>query len=252
MSATRGPGEARATDADVFEALESVYDPELDRSLAELRYVEDVRIDGTDVAVGLRLPTGLCSPAFAWMMAADARDAIESLPGVETATVRLRDHVDDDAITEGVNGEASFEETFEDAGGDLDGLRRTLDHKARMGRQHAAVSALQQAGVEPAAIVAVTHGNLRIDGDDAIVSVGDRQILIDAEPFASFVEMVEAMGLDTAPDAPLFLTPGEEAIPPEEFEDVRLLTRLASVNMSGQAHQCILLLENRYGLPSRE
>lgn len=56
------------------------------------------------------------------------------------------------------------------------------------------------------------------------------------------------MGIDVGPDAPLFLTPGEEASPAEEFESVRQLTRLAGVDMSGRAHKCSLLLESRCGL----
>jgi len=242
------PDRTGPEEADVYEALDSVYDPELDRSLAELRYVDHVRIDGGDVSVGLRLPTGLCSPAFAWMMATGAREAIEALPGVESAAVSLRDHVDAEAVTGGVNAGASFEETFDDAAGDVEELRRTLDHKARMSRQHAAVTALLDAGVEPAAVVALTHGDLDVGGEVARLDLGDRVVSLDAEPFAHFVEKVEAMGLPTDPDAPLFLTPADGAIPPEEFESVRQLTRLSSVNMSGQAHQCSLLLQSRYDL----
>ena len=37
-------------------------------------------IDDGDVTVEFTLPTAWCSPAFAWMMATDARDEVDSLP----------------------------------------------------------------------------------------------------------------------------------------------------------------------------
>jgi hypothetical protein len=37
-------------------------------------------IDDGDVTVEFTLPTAWCSPAFAWMMATDARGEVDSLP----------------------------------------------------------------------------------------------------------------------------------------------------------------------------
>ncbi|MFB6135667.1 MAG: iron-sulfur cluster assembly protein [Halobacteriaceae archaeon] len=50
-------------------ALDGVTDPELDRSLVDLGYVDEVAVDGGRATVRLTLPTAWCSPAFAWMMA---------------------------------------------------------------------------------------------------------------------------------------------------------------------------------------
>ncbi|MFC7136366.1 iron-sulfur cluster assembly protein [Halobaculum litoreum] len=84
---SRAEGTAAATPAAVRERLDRVTDPELDTSIVELDYIEDIRItadadaDGDAVFVAFTLPTAWCSPAFAWMMAGDARDAVASLPG---------------------------------------------------------------------------------------------------------------------------------------------------------------------------
>ena len=79
--------------AHVLDALGTVYDPELDEPITSLRFVTscDVSADG-DVDVRLRLPTPQCAPNFAFLMAADARDAVRRLPEVREVTVVLEDH----------------------------------------------------------------------------------------------------------------------------------------------------------------
>ena len=75
----------------VLAALDGVIDPELDEPITTLRFVSSVEIsaDG-DVEVVLRLPTPQCAPNFAFLMAADARNAVRRLPGVRGVTVLLR------------------------------------------------------------------------------------------------------------------------------------------------------------------
>ena len=79
--------------AHVLDALGTVFDPELDEPITSLRFVTscDVSADG-DVDVRLRLPTPQCAPNFAFLMAADARDAVRRLPEVGEVTVVLEDH----------------------------------------------------------------------------------------------------------------------------------------------------------------
>ena len=45
-----------------------VTDPELDESIVELDYVDQIDIGDDDVTVHFTLPTAWCSPAFAWMI----------------------------------------------------------------------------------------------------------------------------------------------------------------------------------------
>ena len=77
--------------AQVLDALGAVYDPELDEPITALEFVSscDVSADG-DVDVRLRLPTPQCAPNFAYLMAADARDAVRRLPEVARGHGRAR------------------------------------------------------------------------------------------------------------------------------------------------------------------
>ncbi len=45
--------------------LDRIVDPELDRSIVELEYVDRIEADDGDVEVAFTLPTAWCSPAFA-------------------------------------------------------------------------------------------------------------------------------------------------------------------------------------------
>jgi len=90
-------------------ALETVRDPELDEPITSLGFVTSctVSADG-DATVRLRLPTYFCAPNFAFLMVADAYDAVSALPGVRRAEVVLEDHFASDAINGGVAAQAGF------------------------------------------------------------------------------------------------------------------------------------------------
>ena len=108
------------TTDDVRARLESVDDPELDESIVDLEYIHDLTIDGSKVSVTLVLPTAWCSPAFAWMMATGARDELEALSEVDTATITLEDHMHATEINRGVNERLDFEMVFEEAEDDIE------------------------------------------------------------------------------------------------------------------------------------
>lgn len=115
------------TEKAVRDRLDRVTDPELDESIVALEYIDEITIQRDSVTVDFTLPTAWCSPAFAWMMATDARDELEALERVETATIRLHEHMHETEITEGVNQRQSFAETFPDADGGVAEIRATLD-----------------------------------------------------------------------------------------------------------------------------
>jgi metal-sulfur cluster biosynthetic enzyme len=211
---------------DVLDALEAVRDPELDQSLTELGFVAGVEVDGEAVAVRLRLPTYFCAPNFAFLMVADARAAVEALPGVERAHVELEDHFTADEINAAVNRDAGFVDAFpEHACDELDELRVLFQRKALMARQGRLCD-----GLSAGAIVAMRLGDL--EGADA-----DR-----------CRELRHELGIDARPSAPAFVT-GEGA--PITVADVpRFLrfARLVSTSLEGNAGLCRSLLKTRYDL----
>ncbi len=101
----------------VLAALATVRDPELDEPVTELGFVSSctVSTDG-HALVRLRLPTYFCAPNFAFLMVADAQDAVSAVPGVSRAEVVLEDHFAADAINAGVAARSGFAESFARAG----------------------------------------------------------------------------------------------------------------------------------------
>src|SRR5215469_14637536 len=109
MAATTAAADA----ASLLAALGSVRDPELDEPIASLGFVAGCTISAAgDAEVRLRLPTYFCAPNFAYLMAADAYDAVIALPGVRTARVLLEDHFAAEAINSGVAAQAGFVQSF--------------------------------------------------------------------------------------------------------------------------------------------
>ena len=74
-------------------------DPELDEPITALGFVGSLIVSGRgEVEVRLRLPTPQCAPNFAYLMVADAYDAVSALDEVRKAEVVLDDHFASDAI----------------------------------------------------------------------------------------------------------------------------------------------------------
>jgi ATP-binding protein involved in chromosome partitioning len=75
------------TKAQVFEALSKVYDPELHRSLIELKMVREVHVHGRSVEVTIALTIPNCP--LKDQIEADVHTAIAALPGVKKAIVHM-------------------------------------------------------------------------------------------------------------------------------------------------------------------
>jgi metal-sulfur cluster biosynthetic enzyme len=143
-------------------ALETVRDPELDEPITSLGFVASctVSADG-DAEVQLRLPTYFCAPNFAYLMVADAYDAVSALPGVRLTTVVLEDHFAADAINSGVAAHAGFVRSFDgEAVAELDQLRAGFLRKAVMAGTDQVCRPLLAAGTDPAALLAMTLGEV--------------------------------------------------------------------------------------------
>lgn len=236
----------------VRSALESVTDPELDRSIVELDYVDEVRVDTdeseTHVHVVFTLPTAWCSPAFAWMMAVDARDAAEALPAVDDCTVELREHMHQTEVNHGVNEGLPFAEAFPDAEDGIADLRSTLDEKAVLSRQYAAVESLLDAGLDLEQVARLERSDLdRGAAEDRIaVDVPDAAlgVVVPAADIDRYLEKARSLDYFAASDR-LFRTPEGEPIAPDDAELVHRRARLAQVNMDGQGGVCDALHQAR-------
>ncbi|HEY1488494.1 MAG TPA: iron-sulfur cluster assembly protein [Micromonosporaceae bacterium] len=157
MTQTLFPGSAR-----IHAALETVRDPELDEPITALGFVASCTVSGDGVAqVRLRLPTYFCAPNFAFLMVADAYDAVIAVEGVRSAEIVLEDHFASEAINGGVAARGGFVRSFSgEAVDELDGLRANFLRKAVMAGTDQVCRPLLAAGTAPADLVAMTLGDV--------------------------------------------------------------------------------------------
>jgi metal-sulfur cluster biosynthetic enzyme len=218
----------------VLEALGTVYDPELDEPITSLRFVTscEVSADG-DVDVRLRLPTPQCAPNFAYLMAADARNAVRRLPEVRDVTVVLEDHYTGDEINAAVGRGEGFAEAFPgETEGELDALRELFRRKALVARESRVCEQLLAAGATPEEVTAQRVADLPDDPEARRCVALRRQL-----------------GIPAADDAPAFVRPDGE---PVAAADLRMWLRKASLmrtSLEVNGGICRSLLRIRYDLP---
>ena len=202
----------------VLAELGTVYDPELDEPITSLGFVGScvVSADG-DVAVRLRLPTPQCAPNFAFLMAADAANAVRRLPGVRAVDVVLEDHYTGSEINAAVNRGEGFSDAFPgETAGDLRALRMLFQRKALLARQSRLRSDATRLG--------------ELTGPDA----------------ERCRELRRALGIDASDDAPAFVTGDGDAV---DASDVRFwrMASLTALSLETNGGICRDLLKTRYG-----
>ncbi len=216
----------------VLGALSGVRDPELDEPITDLEFVSGLDIEDGFVSVRLRLPTYFCAPNFSYLMVADAKEAVLSVPGVERARVILEDHYASSEINAGVNDERGFDHAFEGEteGPDLEGLRTTFQRKAFVSRQEQLCRTLLADGNTPAGLADMT--------------------LNDVPPstaFETYLERRAELGLDASAEAPLVVDPDGNRVPKDAVVQHLRFARLTRVSIEGNAGLCRGLLATRYG-----
>jgi metal-sulfur cluster biosynthetic enzyme len=219
----------------VLGALDEVYDPELDQPITTLGFVVacEVSPDG-DVGIRLQLPTPQCAPNFAYLMAADARDAVRRLPGVRAVTVMLVDHYTGDEINSSLARGDGFAsafpgETSDDE--DLRALRELFRRKALIARQSRICETLLAAGETP-------EGICRRMVAELPDSVDGRRCL----------ELRMELGIWSAAQAPAFVLPDGTPIAPEELTRWLRIARLARISLEVNGGICRSLLRVHRGV----
>jgi metal-sulfur cluster biosynthetic enzyme len=221
--------------AALLRALETVRDPELDQPITALGFVASctVSADG-DARVRLRLPTYFCAPNFAFLMVADAYEAVAGAPGVRSAEVVLEDHFASDAINAGVAAQAGFVASFDgEAAAELDELRAQFLRKAVLAGTDQVCRPLLAGGASPERLRELTLGQV--------------------PPSAELTRLRQRradLGLPADDDAPLLISPesGERVAPAA----VPLYLRRARVTQAGieaNTGMCSGMLAHRYPAP---
>ena len=232
-----GPGEAVGPPgpARVLAALETVRDPELDEPVTSLGFVASCTVspDG-DAQVRLRLPTYFCAPNFAFLMVADAYDAVSATPGVRRAEIVLEDHFASDAINGGVAARAGFAQSFDgEAVGELHELRADFLRKAVMAGTDQVCRPLLAAGTDPASLPGMTLGE--VPPSAALQRLRERR----AE-----------LGLPAGDDAPLLIDPATGAAVAGDAIPLHLRrARTTRVSIEANSGICRGMLRHRYNAP---
>jgi metal-sulfur cluster biosynthetic enzyme len=222
-----------ATDltASVTGALDAVTDPELDRSVVELGFARAAVDEAGRALVELRLPTFWCAANFAYLMAADARDAVAAVPGVRSVTVRLVDHFVADEVTASVNEGRSFDETFPEQtdGAGLEALRRFFWVKAFNARQEVVLQRLLEG---------------RSGGEVCALRVGD---LDDTDPETrTYLDRRERLGISNEAEAPVAVHPNGQPIAVDRLDSYLTRARMTRVCMEANGSLCGGLHQTRY------
>jgi metal-sulfur cluster biosynthetic enzyme len=223
--------------ADVLAALEAVRDPELDEPVTSLGFVSSCTVSAEGVAdVRLRLPTYFCAPNFAFLMVADAYDAVSGVVGICRAEVVLEDHFASDAINGGVAARAGFVQSFEGlAAAELDDLRADFIRKAVMAGTDRVCRPLLAAG--------------KTTDDLAELTLGDVPPSADRERLRS---RRAELGLPSGDDSALLVdaTTGK-AVGAQALPLHLRRARLTRISAEANSGMCRAMLRDRYSTPGQ-
>jgi metal-sulfur cluster biosynthetic enzyme len=89
--------------ADVEASLSKIMDPELGRSITELKLIDRLSVVGSAVEVEFHLTAPFCPPVFALKIASDIKAGVLSVKGVKEAKVTLKGHYLAEAVNKQVN-----------------------------------------------------------------------------------------------------------------------------------------------------
>lgn len=226
--------------AEVWRTLEMVSDPELDESLPRLGFIRAVNIDDeANVRVSIRLPTYWCAANFAFIMAEDARAALERLSWVREAVVTIEDHYSGDEINRGIAAKREFGAAFPgQAEGDLKDLRRLFRAKAFMRRQERLLRLMLADGHTAAGLAA-----LNLDGLE-------RMELRDRNGRRSKADYIAIRGEFARGSHLAFVTAAGAALDPRTFAAYMADLRRTTANIEFNAAICAGLLKARCAPPS--
>ena len=234
--------------------LGQVLDPELDESILDLGFIESLEVDEGVVIVELQLPTSWCALNFAYLMADDIRVRLLTVDGVESVTVRLKDHISSESVESGVNAGKSFAEAFAgEAFDNLEGLRALFLRKGFIKRQEQFLRLLLEADLSPEEICTLHVGDVQLDDESCMIAGEDGETLWagPAEGPRRYLTRRAEIGHDTSPEAPLFTDLRGMGIPPDRLQDHFKSARLVRASLEANTFMCQALLSARKVQPGQ-
>ncbi len=222
------------TASSVIEALAKVRDPELDEPITRLGFVTFCEVSADDeVEVVLRLPTPQCAPNFAFLMAADARAAVQRLPDVRGVSVKLEDHYTGEEINGAINRGEGFTGAFpgETDDDELAALRELFLRKALVARQSRLCERLLKGGETSEQVTARRVGDLP-----------------DVEDVRRCLEIRRDLGIPGRPGSPAFVLPDGSAINAGDLRRWLRTAKLVRMGLEVNGGICRSLLRAHRGV----
>ncbi|MDX6203612.1 MAG: hypothetical protein QOJ83_3112 [Frankiales bacterium] len=214
----------------VVGALATVRDPELDESIVDLGFVTESSVVDGHATVRLRLPTYFCAPNFAYLMVADAYDAVRSVNGVDSASIVLEDHFASQEINAGVAAGSGFVGAFPDeAVAELSALRLTFQRKAHTACLERACQRLLKDGWTVEGLSEAHLGDLPVGPERS-----------------SLIRRRADIGLSVEDDSTMFVDEAGVPVPADQLPLRLRFARTVRVSIDGNAHFCRGLLTTRY------
>lgn len=220
--------------AAVWDAMDGVIDPELDRSLVELDFVRSVEVGERDVHVALRLPTYWCSPNFAYLMVGDAHEAVRRVPGAERVRVDLVDHYAGEHISTAIQAGLSFQEAFPDqAEGGLEDLRRKFRLKAFVVRQEPVLRAVRRALGDADAVTLRLGDGMPPEG-------------VEVPEWSEYLRRRRDLGMGEGPSELVFSDAQGAPLAADSLDTYLRLARSVRISLQSNTEFCTGLLAARY------
>jgi len=225
------------TESAVLDALSGVRDPELDEPITDLKFISYLRIAEDAVDVRLRLPTYFCAANFAYLMVADAKEALMGVPGVKYARVVLDDNYASGEINTGMAEGRGFQDTFpgETESDDLAGLRSIFRRKSFVSRQEKLCRTLLADDYSPAELAGMRLAEVP-----------------SSEAQEKYLDRREELGLDISGEAPFVIDPDGRKISEEAVVQHLRFARVTRLSIEANAGFCKGVLAARSGTPVPE
>jgi metal-sulfur cluster biosynthetic enzyme len=216
----------------ILARLGAVLDPELDQSITELGFVQELVVRDKHAQVALQLPTSWCALNFAFIMAEDVRRVLLAADGVERVSVLLGDHCAAAEIEAAVNEGKPFPHAFSSQGaGSLVDLRATFLRKGYLVRQERLLRQLREAARRSEEIAGLcVHDAAHVAAPDVVERYLERRL---------------SLGLDCSPSAPLIVDQNGAPVAADRMEAYYRQIRTARVALEANGLFCRAMLARR-------
>lgn len=87
----------------IWQELAQIIDPEIGAPITEMDLVDEIRVEGETADISFHLTMPYCPAPFALSIAAEIKERVAAVPGINKVFVHLSNHIMADEINRQVN-----------------------------------------------------------------------------------------------------------------------------------------------------